>query len=85
MNAKQFDAAIKRVIKKHGPILDLRKDPEVLVDIVRSLGGAAAEGPVCGGTPPVPSKAGAVVTNEDIMRAILKLSRDVDTLKRNMR
>ncbi|MEA3017923.1 MAG: hypothetical protein QOI38_2645 [Sphingomonadales bacterium] len=92
MSSKPTSALVQRVIRKFGPVIDLRKNPEILTEILRGLGidldldGGAPGGapkpppPEPSPSPPGPSKAGSPVTNEEILRAVLKLSRDVATL-----
>jgi hypothetical protein len=88
--AKAADTAlVNKIIKLHGPVIDLRKNPEVIIDILRRFDEPPDGGTPCGGvpptpTPPSPSLAATMVTNDDLMKAILKLSRDVSTLKSAM-
>jgi len=91
MNAEELNAVIKRVIKRHGPVIDLRKNPETLIEIVRNLAPEIAGENPCGGTPPPlpsptpppgPSKAGGPVTNDDILRAVLKVSREIAAIRK---
>ena len=53
----QDAAMVKMVIKKYGPVLDLRKNPETLIDILRASRLVTDnDGQPCGGTPPPPPK-----------------------------
>jgi hypothetical protein len=97
MKAKGDAAIVKKVIARFGPMIDLRKHPEVLIEILRQFkfddGPDGGDQP-CGGTPPPPSpeppppppppssSSGASVTNEEILKAVLRLSRDVAAMKK---
>ena len=89
--SKRFASLVKRVIEKHGQIIDLERNPELLREIFRDLGSTLADDPYppdnpCGGTPPQPGPAGMRVapTNDDIFRAVLTLSREVKELRKSM-
>jgi hypothetical protein len=88
MASKRFDAIVRKVIKTHGPTINLEENPEILLEIFRSLGLSAADDPYppdnpCGGTPPAPGHMNLPIM-EDIMRGILKLSREMQELKRGL-
>jgi hypothetical protein len=85
MNEKQIVSAI---IKRHGPVIDLRAQPSVIIDIIRQFG-IGADDPPDGGSapggapkppPPDPSRMGSIVLLDDVMKVLLKLSRDVARL-----
>ena len=86
--AKRNEAVVRRVIKRYGPVIDLRRNPGVLIDMLRRFrNDVVSNDNPCGGTPqpppsPGPSGAGARITNEDMMRAILRLTRDFNLLKK---
>jgi hypothetical protein len=85
--AKTNDAVVKRVIKRHGAMIDLEKNPGAIIDIIRRFGPeVAANDNPCGGTPPSPGpgKAGGRVTNEEVLRAVLRLAREFDALKKSV-
>lgn len=76
---------IARIIKKYGPVIDLRTNPEVLIDIIRGIN-FQDDGGLPGGVPEPPPPPGPTsfqdrVTNEDIMRTLLQLSRQVKALQ----
>ena len=108
MSKKISPALIKRVIKKHGPVIDLKKNPDILIDILRGLdmdagtppppspddAGAPVGVPPApqppprdppGPTPPGPDLTGRGITNEDLMKTVLQLSRDVAALKTSLK
>lgn len=99
MSTKFSSALVQRIIKKHGPVIDLRKNPDILIDILRGLdidGGTPEPPPpddgggLPGGVPeppppPGPDETGRRITNEDLMRAVLQLSRDVATMKTSLK
>ena len=82
---------VKEVITHFGPVIDLRKTPNVIIEILRRHGGSVvADAPDGGvsvagvGTPPGPARAntslGNVVDNVQLMKEILKLSKQVASL-----
>jgi len=83
---------VKEVITHFGPVIDLRKAPNVLIEILRRHGGSlVADAPDAGvsvagvGTPPGPAtrnnaSLGNVVDNVQLMKEILKLSKQVALL-----
>jgi hypothetical protein len=90
MNEKQIVSAI---IKRHGAVIDLRARPSVIIDIIRQFGYGADEpgtpdppdgGSAPGGAPkpppPDPSRMGSIVQLDDVMKVLLKVSRDVARL-----
>ena len=85
---KQNKALIDKIVKQHGPRLDLEAHPEVLIEILRSYGPIFTDGD--GGLPP-----GGVgppsciieypgINLEEVMKALLKLSRDVASIKTSL-
>jgi hypothetical protein len=102
VSEKFSPALVQRIIRKHGPIIDLRKNPEILIDILRGLdidGGTPEPPPpddgggLPGGVPnpppapdpPGPNEAGRRITNEDLMKVVLQLSRDVATMRTSLK
>jgi hypothetical protein len=86
MKAKTVSTIANRIIKKHGPIIDLRENPEALIDVLRELSSDIASGNPCGGTPPAPgpTKAGRLVTNEDLMKVVLQIARDLNAIRKSL-
>jgi hypothetical protein len=90
MTPKQEKALVAKIIKLHGPVIDLRKSPGVIIDILhRFADGPDGGGNPCGGVPPSPppppsSRAGERITPEDLMKALLALSRDVAGIKKTV-
>lgn len=82
---REQKAAVAKVIKKYGPKIDIEAKPEVLIEIQRvgrlfdddGDGGAKP-----GGVGPNPCLvADGRVTEQEIMKAILHLSREVASIK----
>jgi hypothetical protein len=83
---------VKDIITRYGEVIDLRKNPFVIVEIIRNFSGGIAAVPDAGvsvagvGSPPGPGPAGQigalgnVVDNAAIMKEVLKLSRQVNEL-----
>ena len=89
MATKADTALVSKIIKRFGPVIDLRANPGVIIDILRTFDEPPDGGSPCGGVPnppPPPSPSGTVerVTNEDLMKAVLKLTKDVATLKSSL-
>lgn len=77
-------ALIHNISKKYGATIDLNAHPEVLIDILRTFG-RIFEDPD-GGAPGGVGPPGCIVedgrvTTNDLMKAILKLTRDVAAIK----
>lgn len=81
---------IKDVIVRYGEVIDLRKTPHLIIEILRTHGGGVVAMPDGGvsvagvGTPPGPAgginSLGNVVDNVQLMKEILKLSKQLGTL-----
>ena|SRR5205807_7298615 len=84
---------IKNVTARFGEVIDLRKTPHLIIEILRTFGRRFDEVPDGGvsvagvGTPPSPpgpsgeiNSLGNVVDNAQIMKEILKLSKQVRLL-----
>lgn len=87
---------VKEVITHFGPVIDLRKTPNLIIEILRRHGGSVvADAPDGGvsvagvGTPPGPAtrgnpSLGNVVDNVQLMKEILKLSKQVALLSERL-
>jgi hypothetical protein len=89
MKATPSRALVERIIKLYGPVIDLRKNPEVIIDILRRFDEPPDGGNPCGGvpSPPPPPPSSSMrdrVTNDDILKAVLKIARDVSAIKAKM-
>lgn len=81
---------IKDVIARYGEVIDLRKTPYLITEILRTHRGGVIDVPDGGvsvagvGTPPGPvggiNSVGNVVDNVQIMKEILKLSKQMHVL-----
>jgi hypothetical protein len=76
---------VNKIIKKYGPVIDVHKNPDVMIDILRRFA-AEDDGGLPGGTPPSPPPGPTSfqdrVTNEDLMEAILQLARKVKAMSK---
>ena len=82
---KQNKALIEKIVKKHGTRLDLEAHPELLIEILRSYGPVFYD-PDGGSPPGGVGPPGCVVETpginlDEVMKAILKLSREVAAIK----
>jgi hypothetical protein len=66
-------ALVKQISKRYGPVIDLEANPGVMIEIIRLIRSMYVAEP---GTPG-PGTIGGSVTNADLMKAILKLSREL--------
>jgi hypothetical protein len=78
---------VNRIIKKHGEVIDLNQQPDVVIEILRVFGPLLEDdedgGLPPGGTPPSPpgpTAMGLEVTLSDVMHELLKLSQQVAEL-----
>ncbi|MCY7280824.1 MAG: hypothetical protein LH610_08010 [Sphingomonas bacterium] len=81
---------VKNVIARYGEVIDLRKTPHVILEILKTHRNRVAEAPDAGvsvagvGSPPGPAHAssslGNVVDNVQLMKEILKVSKQVGVL-----
>jgi hypothetical protein len=82
----QSDAEIiRKIINRYGHIIDLKKSPQTIIDIIRIFaeddGGLPPGGVPPAPPPPGPTSFQAGITNEEILKAVLKLARDVGKIK----
>lgn len=89
MATKADQAFVNKIIKLYGPVIDLKENPGVIIDILRRFDEPPDGGSPCGGVPnppppPSPSRVADRVTNEDLMKAVLKLSREVSAIKNSV-
>ncbi|MEV8092655.1 hypothetical protein [Streptomyces nigra] len=70
---------VEKVVRKHGSILELEVTPEVLIDILREFGTEVDASTL---VPPNPIVGAPTI--REVMHALLRLSRDVDAIKRHL-
>ncbi|MEE6168172.1 MULTISPECIES: hypothetical protein [unclassified Mycolicibacterium] len=82
---------IDQVIATYGPIINLAERPEVLIEIMRRYVLDDLDGGLPGGTPPPPPppppdpcRVLEEVTLNEVMRQLLKVSRDVAALNKRL-
>ncbi|EZH75782.1 hypothetical protein ATO12_03065 [Aquimarina atlantica] len=90
VSVKNQEKIIRDVIKKHGPIIDLEKDPQLLIDILIKFkpqfygpdGGLPPTGP-----PPVPPGPSSyrAIENVHLMKEILKLNKKMSSIKKRLK
>lgn len=71
---------VQQIKNRYGPVIDLNANPRVMVDVIRlirTVYGAEPGTPDGGGGPTGPTSRQGMVSNEDILREVLKLSRAV--------
>jgi hypothetical protein len=67
----------QQLTKRYGPVIDLNANPGVMMEIVQQVGSIYGSEP---GTPEPTTRPGRGVTNEEIMKEVLKLARSVSAL-----
>lgn len=80
------------VVKRHGPIINVEQNPEILIDIIRRFredDGPPDGGQPCGGVPsppppPSPSLVAEGVTLNDLMKQLLTLTREISSIKEQL-
>lgn len=89
--SKKEQKLVADISKKYGSILDLKKSPAVLIEILRNYGrvldngtGGVSPSSIAGSgpPPPPPSEGGETVQLGDVMKAVLKLQRDVNAISK---
>ncbi len=86
---------IKDIIKRYGEVINLKETPHLILEIIRSHGRGVVDVPDGGvsvagvGTPPGPSQhghsLGNVVDNTALMKEILKLSKQINALTKEVK
>jgi hypothetical protein len=86
---KSEASIVRQIIKRHGEVINLKEHPEVIIDILRRFGSVFQDdgGLPPGGTPeppPGPSSFQDLVSNQDLMKQLLKISRDLAKLRKEL-
>jgi hypothetical protein len=71
---------VQQISKRYGPVIDLNANPETMIEIirlVRSIYNSEPGTPDGGGGPTGPTSRQGAVTNEDILKAVLTLAREI--------
>lgn len=98
--SKKQAGIVDEITKKYGRTLDLKASPGVLIEILRNYGRVVDDDNGGGGTggvspstiagsgpppaPPAPSEGPGDVRLADIMKAVLNLQRDVQTIRESV-
>ena len=79
---------IREIKRRYGNVIDLRESPAAIIDIIRRFRFELDDdgGLPPGGTPspPGPTSFQASVTIEDLMKEVLKLSRQIAQLRKQL-
>ena len=86
---KSEASIVRQIIRRHGEVINLKEHPEVIIDILRRFGSVFGDdgGLPPGGVPeppPGPSSFQDLVTNQDLMKQLLKVSRDIAKLRKEL-
>lgn len=95
--SKRDTKIVEQIVKKYGRVLDLQKSPSALIEILRTFSHVFDDPPGVGGgggvsgvstiavgiTPPEAGGRGDVQM-ADVMKAILKLQRDVNAIGKTL-
>lgn len=85
---KDEASIVKQIVRRHGEIINLKDNPAVIIDILRRFGGAIDDGgsPPGGAPtpppPPGPTSLQSEVSNAELMKEILKVSRAIALLQK---
>lgn len=96
---KREDRVIRAIIKEYGTQIDLARNPELFIELVRKYAfdlGRHADSPdggtppLPGGVPPSPPPPGPSSRQigphfEDVMRELLKIQRKISAIEKKMR
>jgi len=80
---------IKQIIKRYGEVINLKERPEVIIDILRRFGDLFQnDGGLPGGVPPSPppgpTSIQGGITNEDLMKQLLKISKEINKIRKEL-
>lgn len=83
------EKVVQQIIKRHGEMINLRENPAVMLEILRKFGRVAeTDGGLPGGAPPSPppgpTSFQATISNEDLMKEILKLQRSISQITKQV-
>ena len=82
------EAIVNQIIRRYGKVIDLKKEPGVIIDIIRQFGPRLTNGGLPpGGTPPPPgptSFQGGQPAIRDLMKEVLKISREIAVIKKHL-
>src|SRR5436853_4263 len=84
---KSDKVLIEEISKRYGAVIDLDSNPEVMIEIIRlirSMYAAEPGTPDGGGGPTGPTSRQSGATNNDILKAVLRVARDVRGLGKSV-
>ncbi len=83
-------ALVKAIIRRHGKVIDLERQPDIIIEIIRQFGPELDDdGGLPGGVPPSPPpgptsfQAGDPAIR-DVMKEVLKISRELAKIKKHL-
>ena len=83
---KDEASIVDQIVRRYGEIINLKDNPGIVIDILRRFGGALDDGGLPGGVPPSPppgpTSFQGEVSNADLMKELLKVSRSIALLKK---
>ncbi|QJW88711.1 hypothetical protein HNV11_04620 [Spirosoma taeanense] len=81
--AQTNEKVVNDIIKRYGDVINLKENPALIVEIVRNFGKKLHnDGGLPGGVGPVgPTSHIETVTNAELMKQLLKLSKEIATIK----
>jgi len=80
---------VRNIIRRHGTVIDLEQQPEVIIDIIRRFGPRLDDdGGLPGGVPPSPPPGPTSFQGDpairDVMKEVLKISREVTRIRKQI-
>lgn len=82
-------AIIRKIIKRHGAVINLEENPEIIIDIIRQFSPELDDGGLPGGVPPSPppgptSFQGGQPGINELMKEVLKIQRELGKIRKQM-
>ena len=84
------ETIVKQIIRRYGKVIDLEKQPELIIDIIRQFGPQLDDdGGLPGGVPPSPPPGPTSFqpgdpTIREVLKEVLKVSREVTKIRKQL-